>query len=103
MTLFEAAGEEIEGDLYKSIGINPSETVGEVLLNPFIIPEIALQIVEWVQSTSADDITTASVTQRAVDVYNRLIERADHPTDVDELKALLPWVKRQIEKSLGSK
>ena len=32
--------------------------------------------------------------------YNRLIERADDPTDTEELKSLLPWLKRQLEKSL---
>lgn len=34
------------------------------------------------------------------DAYNHLIERADDPTDVEELKSLLPWLKRQLEKSL---
>lgn len=44
---------------------------------------------------SYEDFLVASAT-----AYNRLIERADDPTDVDELRALLPWLKRQLGKSL---
>lgn len=102
LSLCEAAGEAIESTLYESIGIKASE-ISDKTANPSISPEIALQIVEWIKLLGTSDESVAMVTQRAVDAYNRLIERADDPTDVEELKALLPWLKRQLEKSLDPK
>lgn len=57
-------------------------------------------MVEQKYSSESVEIGRVEFSSHVVDAYNRLIERADDPTDVDELKALLPWLKRQVEKSL---
>jgi transcriptional regulator with XRE-family HTH domain len=69
------------------------------LLDRKLFDAIAI-IADQICASEEMDLTRVEFSRYVVDAYNRLIERADDPTDVDELKVLLPWLKRQLEKSL---
>lgn len=37
-----------------------------------------------------------------VDAYNALVERAENPSDTEELLSLLPWLDARLKKSLSA-
>lgn len=79
------------------------ETVERYQKRSTVHTELMVQIAEFIADTSKMRSDSApDFVRLCSESYNRLIERADDPTDVDEIKALLPWLKRQLEKSLDN-
>lgn len=73
------------------------------ILHVEILASIGAIVTDYMVENPASGVDLEYLLKVTGDAYNRLIERADDPADVDELKALLPWLKRQLEKSLVSK